>query len=123
VTDAHLAVVPVLSLDAPTSDALEYAATVAPRVLAIHLRSVAAETLERNWSSHGERPPLVIVEPSAGGLRRVLEVLEHSQQLEQITVVLPRDRDLDLAEWSAAEPGRQVVAFSLRPPVEPEPLQ
>jgi len=107
VTDAHLAVVPVSVLDAPTSEALDYAATLAPRVMAIHLRTVAAETLERDWSS---RAPLVIVDASVGGLRHVLEVLEHSQQLDQITVVLPTERDLDLSDWSAAEPGRQVVA-------------
>jgi hypothetical protein len=110
VTDAHLAVVPVSALDEPTSAALEYAATLAPRVLAIHLRTVAAEALERDWPAFGQRSPLVIVDPSAGGLRRVLEVLEHSQKLDQITVVLPTERDQHLSDWSAAEPGRQVVA-------------
>ena len=109
-SDAHLAVVPVTALDERTNAALEYAATLAPRVLAIHLRTVAAEALERDWSAFSQRSPLVIVDPSAGGLRRVLEVLEHSQQLEQITVVLPSERELDLSEWSAAEPGRKVVA-------------
>src|SRR5262245_45345106 len=47
VSDSHLAVVPVSALDSPTNDALAYAATLAPRVIAIHLRTVAAETLER----------------------------------------------------------------------------
>jgi len=108
-TDAHLAVVPVAALDERTSAALEYAATVAPRVLAIHLRTVPAETLESDWSSCGSRAPLVIVDASAGGLRHILEVLEHSQQLEQITVVLPSERNVDLSDWSAAEPGRAVV--------------
>ena len=67
-------------------------------MLAIHLRTMAADTLERDWSEFGQRSPLVIVDPSAGGLRRVLEVLEHSQQLVQITVLLPTERDLT-PEW------------------------
>ena len=112
-SDSHLAVVPVSALDSPTNDALAYAATLAPRVIAIHLRTVAAETLEREWSSKGERSPLVVVDvsgpDSARAFRRVLDVLERSQQLQQITVVLPSERDLDLSEWSSAGHGRHVV--------------
>ena len=71
VSDAHLAVVPVAALDAPTSDALEYAARLAPRVLAIHVRTVAVETLEREWLMFGQRSPLVIVDPWPKGRARL----------------------------------------------------
>jgi hypothetical protein len=108
-----VAVVPVSALDSDTSEALEYAATLSPRVVAIHLRTVAADALEREWSARGERSPLVVVDvsgnDSARAFRRVLDVLERSQQLNQITVVLPAARDLDLGDWSSASHGRAVV--------------
>ena len=50
-TRAHMAVVPVRAVDDRTRSALDFARTIAPRVLAIHIRDLSASgmDLEARW--------------------------------------------------------------------------
>jgi hypothetical protein len=93
----HLAVVPVSTFDADTAEALTYAATVAPSVLAVHIRHFAdAERIEQAWAKQAMLSPLVVVDATDGdcalAFRQALDVVGRTQGLDQITVVLPRIR-------------------------------
>jgi hypothetical protein len=90
----HVAVVPVSVVDAHTAGAVEYASSLAPRVMAVHFRASSAVTdIEEQWTASALQQPLVIVDAPDGdrtaAMRRALIVLRRTEQTEQITVVIP----------------------------------
>jgi hypothetical protein len=120
---ADLAVVPISGVDHQTDEALNYAVTLAPRVLAVCLRNghnPQADRIADEWSSTVARPPLVIADaPSgdqAGALRRVLDVLKRTEQLDLITVVIPSASPGDGAAWCEGLRGQPGVVVRQTPP-------
>ena len=90
----HVAVVPVNVVDSHTAGALEYASSLTPRVIAIHLRaSTVAADIEDQWTACALRLPLVIIDAPDGdrtsAMLRTLAVLGRTEQTNQITVVIP----------------------------------
>jgi hypothetical protein len=95
---ADLAVVAVSASDSHTAEALEYAASLAPQVLAVHIRrSTDATALEAAWSKAAASPPLIVVDAPDGdcasAFQRALRVLLRTEVSAQITVVLPPGRE------------------------------
>jgi hypothetical protein len=98
----HLAVVPVAAIDAPTTRALTYAASLSSRVIAIHVRTDRAAhhtgraDLEGRWAAearHGE-VPLVVVEPAGRGawwrvVWRTAVALQRAERAPRLTIVVP----------------------------------
>ena len=126
---ADLAVVPVSAVDYQTDKALKYAVTLAPRVLAVHLRNDGCgqtEGIEDQWSTDLSRPPLVIADAPRGdraaALRRVLDVLKRTEQLTLITVVIPSASPGDGAAWGDGLQGQPGVIVRQTPPGSPGPI-
>ena len=90
---SHVAVVPLSVLDEHTARALEFAESLAPQVIALHLRGAQFSDVERDWSVASRGLPLVIVDAldgdRASGLRRALAVLQRTEHADLITVVVP----------------------------------
>jgi hypothetical protein len=89
-----VAVVPVSVVDAHTAGALEYAKSLAPQVIAVHLRaSTVASNLEDQWAAGALRLPLVVIDAPDGdrtsAMRRALAALRRTEHTEQITLVIP----------------------------------
>ena len=90
----HVAVVPVSAVDSATTEALRYAATLAPNVLAIHIREPDdPDALEAVWVQAEASSPLVVMDAPDGdyarAFGRALDVLVRSEQRCQIAVVVP----------------------------------
>jgi hypothetical protein len=100
-------------LDAHTRGALQYAESLTPEVIAVHVRTAGSD-IERLWRAGGQAVPLIVVEASDGSrasaLRQTLAVLQRTEQPGQIALVIPWQPDQaadglgldDLAESSAA---------------------
>jgi hypothetical protein len=84
----HVAVVPVAGLDASTSEALRYAGTLTPRVVALHVADEPPSRLVDAWT---EEVPLVLLDGPRGpeALVHAVEVLKATEHAERVTVVLP----------------------------------
>ena len=87
---------PVAALDRETERALEYAGTLAPRVVAVHLRESEdgqGGGLADAWADREPLVPLVVVDYAerdwTGSLLRVMDVLRRTETTERITVVVP----------------------------------
>jgi hypothetical protein len=124
----HIALVPVSAVDSQIGQALTYAATLAPQVLAVHLRTDErgqTEAIEDEWTRSGARLPLLILEASrgdsAGAFRRAVEVLKRTQRVDQITIVLPwyppgnRGPEVQAATWCAELQGQRGIAVRQMP--------
>jgi hypothetical protein len=90
----HVAVVAVGAVDAHTAGALEYASSLAPRVIALHVCASAVDTaFEQQWADRELQLPLVVLAAPdgdhTGAMRRALAVLRRTEQPDQITVVIP----------------------------------
>jgi hypothetical protein len=99
-----------------TTEALAYAAVVAPRVLALHIRPSGDSEIEQAWASRGSTLPLVIVDADnrdcAHAFDQAMQVLLRTEQLEQITVVVPARGEL--GDWrDAVSAGHSVVVERL----------
>jgi hypothetical protein len=86
----------VTACDDQTARALRYAGTLAPRVVAVHLRDAEAgqaEDLESCWAQHQPSVPLVALDASVddrpGHLLRALRVLRRSEPADLITLLMP----------------------------------
>jgi hypothetical protein len=111
----ELAVVPVAAADLRTREALRYAASLAPRVLALCVRDQRSSrmgALEREWRQAATSEPLVIVDAAAADCAtafcQALEVLRRTESLEQITVVLPAQSGAT-DWWDALQSGSALV--------------
>lgn len=89
----QVAVVLLSVLNEHTARALQFAESLAPQVIALHLRGAEISDVERDWCMGTARLPLVIVDAPDGdrasGLRRALAVLRRTQHADLITVVVP----------------------------------
>ena len=90
----HIAVVPLSCVDDRAERALDYAARLAPRVLALHVRDRRRrDGVEAAWATLAPGVPLVVLDAAArdrqGALRRALDILRRSEQVDLITVVIP----------------------------------
>jgi hypothetical protein len=84
----HIAVVPVAEFNGQLGRALDYAGTLAPRVLAIHI----GDEIDPSWDRHTSQVPLVVIDApprDRAALVQALEVLRRTEQADLITVVLP----------------------------------
>jgi hypothetical protein len=126
VAGRHIAIVPVSAMDSETAEALGYAAKLAPRVLAVHIRQASdADRIEDAWTASGTSLPLIVVDASGGdsamAFHQALEVLKRTEPLNRITVVLPSHRapSAALVDWcNALKPGSAVVVRQM--PAGPE---
>ena len=88
----HVAVVPVVGLDASTRHALRYASTLTPRVVALHV-AVADGTPSGLVDAWAEDVPLVLLEGAPGSdaypLLQAIQVLKGTEHADRATVVLP----------------------------------
>ena len=88
-SERHIAVVPVSSVDHSTTDALAYARQVASEVIAVS----TDRHMERLWRENGPTLPLIIVEAADGdrtaAIHRAVAVLERTEQPAQVTLVVP----------------------------------
>lgn len=106
----HIAVVVVADLDAQTARALNYASTLAPHVLAVHVREAEPHQVcrfEASWARLEPRVPLVVLDVSPGDgedpLLRTLDVLRRTQQADLITLVMPpRSAGARVPSWIGA---------------------
>jgi hypothetical protein len=90
----HIAVVPVAGMDDPTKRALAYAGTLAPHVLAVHLREDdRADDLTQTWATHEAEVPLVVLDARPHERQRVLlrmlELLRRTEGADLVTLVVP----------------------------------
>ena len=122
----HMAVVPVNTLDARTRSALDVAASLAPGVLAIHVRDVSASAgdLEARWPHEAPGVPLCIIEPASHGWRaaflRAIDKLRTTRAVEVVTVVLPREqRGMNQRRlgWRVSGRDKLRLSLALRPRV------
>ena len=126
--DTHIAVVPVSAVDSHLGQVLTYAATLAPQVLAVHLRTHErgqTEAIEDEWTRSGATLPLLILEASrgdmAGAFLRVVEVLKRTRRADRITIVLPSyppatgGREMQAATWCAQLHGQRGIAVRQMP--------
>jgi hypothetical protein len=123
----HLAVVPVSELDAHTAWALLYAGSLAPEVIAMHVRVAGPRggaELERLWRTSGRGVPLVVVDAPAGGraaaLRQALAILQRTEQADRISVVVPWHPDpagheLGLDDLAGSPAGRSDLVIHHAP--------
>ena len=124
----HVAVVPVAAVDDQTNHALTYATTLAPQVLAVHIRTLKgrqAQGIEDAWERSGASLPLLIVDASsvssANAFRRALDVLMRTEQLDRITVVVPshppdhQAHESDVTTWCNALRGQQRIVVRHTP--------
>jgi hypothetical protein len=89
---SHLAVVPVAALDASTQRALRYAATLAGRVVALHVADGPATQLADDWHTQAHDVPLVLLEYAACDsdvLLQAIEILKRTEGVDRVTVVVP----------------------------------
>jgi hypothetical protein len=94
----HVVVVPVATFDQPTERALAYARTLAPRVLAVHLRRSSqgpAGPIEAVWARHAASVPLLVLDGTPGEwascFGRVLDVLCRTEAIDLVTVLVSPD--------------------------------
>ena len=92
----HIAVVPVADIDQPAERALKYAGTLAPQVLAVHVRAATGHRtgeFEELWARCAPTVPLVVVDGAIndwqGPLLQMLGALRRTAQADLITVVMP----------------------------------
>jgi hypothetical protein len=92
----HIAVVPVADLNGHTQTALDYAATLAPRVVAVHVRRHPGD-FEARWAERSPTASLVVIEtPSSTWTSPFVEAvttLKRTEQARLVTVVVPRHPD------------------------------
>jgi hypothetical protein len=90
----HIAVVPVGTVGDLSRRALDYASRVAPRVLAVHVRTGQPMDVQADWEAHERDVPLVVLETPDGEWKGPLVgMLRHIKKKERpdlITVVVPR---------------------------------
>jgi hypothetical protein len=103
----HIAVVPVAVCDHQTQRALSFARTLAPKVLAMLVRSKHqyGRAFEEMWAKLEPQVPLVILDaPSSdaqGQLVRAIDVLRRAEETELITVVIPQNSPEEpQAQWA-----------------------
>jgi hypothetical protein len=88
----HIAVVPVADLERHTEIALDYAATLAPRVVAVHVRHDACD-FEARWAALSPTASLVVIDTPVPQWKtpfvRAVNALKRTEQADLITVVVP----------------------------------
>lgn len=118
----HIAVVPVAALDVRAARALEYAGTLTPHVLAVHVRDAEPEQarqLEATWADLAPPVPLFVLDTSPRDgrhpLAQALDVLRRTQRADLITVVMPprspvpQPQEQRLYAWVGAVHGPGIV--------------
>jgi FAD/FMN-containing dehydrogenase len=87
-------VVPVGELNAASRRAIEYACTISPQVMAVHVAAdrEEAKQFDRRWQASGDLPPLTIIESPGLFLAPMLAYLDALQERESVpsVVVLPQ---------------------------------
>jgi hypothetical protein len=88
----HIAVVPVADLDGYTESALDYAATLAPRVVAVHVRQDPCD-FEARWAALSPTASLLVIDTPASQWQtpfvRAVTALKRTGQADLVTVVVP----------------------------------
>jgi hypothetical protein len=119
----HVAVVPVLTIDDETSEALSFAARLAPSVFAVHIcQSHEPDGLQIAWSQTGMSEPLIVVESAgldyAKVFERTMQVLLREDALQEITVVVPSQQNADWRDGLRSAGSVVVRRMPGRPPNE-----
>jgi hypothetical protein len=88
-------IVPVGEVNTASLRALEYATTLSPQVVAVHVSPDRddAEQFDRRWNASQDMPPLTIIESSGSFLAPILVYLERvreSNPNRDLVVVLPQ---------------------------------
>ncbi len=93
----HLAVVPLAVVDDLAARAVDYAGSVAPQVVAVHVRNAArvrVHDFESAWAESAPGVPLLILDAAGqdwqGPFLRAVDALRRSAQADLVTIVLPR---------------------------------
>lgn len=88
--------VPVTDIDQSAERALEYAGTLASRVLAVHVRDAAGRRItefEESWARCAPTVPLIVLDGEPhdwqGPLLQTLDALRRTARADLITVVIP----------------------------------
>ena len=122
---SHIAVVPMWAVDDQTQRALNFATTLAPAVIAIHVREREASEqnrIEESWANTKPMLPLVIVDVDDGhdwsiAFAQAIEMLKRTEQVDLITVVVPASasRAQPLPSWTGTLSGQPGIVVTLAP--------
>ena len=91
----HVVVVPISQLNRATVRALQYAKSISPNGIAVHISidDQKARELEEQWHTWGQGVPLTIIRSPYRSLQRpllrFLAELKHVEHADVVTVVLP----------------------------------
>ncbi|MGI8550886.1 MAG: APC family permease, partial [Dehalococcoidia bacterium] len=91
----HILICPVVDLNRPTLDALAYARSVSPHIIAVHISQDQEDIarIQEKWRAWGQYVPLEIIESPYRGvvlpLVTYIDALRQKRPAEIITVILP----------------------------------
>jgi hypothetical protein len=117
VASSRIAVVPVGAVDEAAERALAFAAALTEHVVAVHVRSTAADAdadFGAAWTRRAPGQPVLVLEhagqPWPAMLATALDALRRSARAEQVLVVVPRQHVHRVRRAVAAWPEVLVVS-------------